>query len=317
MNKKFFKGIILEEVHPVLLQIFQENNIHVINAAGMSNEDIQHTLRDIDILIVRSKVVNKEIIDLSPRLKIIGRAGSGLENIDREYAANKNILCINSPEGNRDAVAEHLIGMLLMLLNKLHHAHEQVRNNIWNRKDNWGVEMKKQTFAIIGYGNVGSAVAKKLSGFECKIIAHDKYKTITDNYVEQVELKDIYEQADIVSLHIPLTQETYYYADEKFFNSFKKNIYFINTSRGRCVKTSALVNTLKANKVKGACLDVLEYEDTNFEKLNELQIEDFEYLKKSDKVILTPHIAGWTYQSYEKICKILAEKIVKIIHNYK
>lgn len=310
MKKKFFKAIVLEQLHPVLFEVLNKNNIQVINAVGFSEEKIKNHLKDIDILIVRSKKIDKAMIDAAPYLKIIGRAGAGMENIDVQYAQSKGIICLNSPEGNRDAVAEHIIGMLLMLLNNLKKADNEVRQNIWDRKNNWGLEIKGQTVAIIGYGNTGSTLAKKLSGFECNILVYDKYKTISDKYVKQSTLEDIYENTDIVSIHLPLTEETYYYADEKFFERFKKNIYFINTSRGKCLKTSALVNAIKSGKVKGACLDVLEYEDISFEKMNDIQTENFEYLKKSDKVILTPHIAGWTFQSYEKISKILAEKIV-------
>lgn len=310
MKKKFFKAIVLEQLHPVLFEVLNKNNIQVINAVGFSEEKIKNHLKDIDILIVRSKKIDKAMIDAAPYLKIIGRAGAGMENIDVQYAQSKGIICLNSPEGNRDAVAEHIIGMLLMLLNNLKKADNEVRQNIWDRKNNWGLEIKEQTVAIIGYGNTGSTLAKKLCGFECNILVYDKYKAISDKYVKQSTLKDIYENADIVSIHLPLTEETYYYADEKFFERFKKNIYFINTSRGKCLKTSALVNAIKSGKVKGACLDVLEYEDISFEKMNDIQTENFEYLKKSDKVILTPHIAGWTFQSYEKISKILAEKIV-------
>lgn len=316
MNKKIFKAIILEKVHPSLVQIFQAHHIDTVDASMCNEQQIARYLQDADILIVRSKRVHDQMIDAAPHLKIIGRAGSGMENIDVAYATQKNILCVNSPEGNRDAVGEHLIGMLLTLFNKIKKADAEVRQNIWDRQSNWGYELKGQNFAIIGYGHTGSAVAKKLSGFECNILVYDKYKfSIQDEYVQVVDIKEIFERADIVSLHLPLTSETHYYANEWFFNQFQKSIYFINTSRGKILKTSALVKAMQTGKVKGACLDVLEYEDISFEKMNNQQNEDFEYLKKSEQVILTPHIAGWTLQSYEKICKILAEKIVQYVHN--
>ncbi|GAB4453914.1 MAG: 2-hydroxyacid dehydrogenase [Bacteroidia bacterium] len=310
--KKKYKAVWLEEMHPSLQEILLKNNVSVLIAKNES--ELFELLNDSDILIVRSKKVDKHLIDNAPKLKIIGRAGSGMENIDVKYAQSKSIICLNSPEGNRDAVGEHALGMLLMLLNHLKKADNEVRQNIWDRKNNWGFEIKGSNVGIIGYGNTGSAFARKLSGFECNIFVYDKYKSdIKDSWVQKVELEEIFENADIVSLHLPLNDETLYYADEAFFERFRKSIYFINTSRGKILKTSALVNALKSGKVKVACLDVLEYEDTNFENMNAQYSEDFDYLKKSDKVILTPHIAGWTHQSYEKICRIIGEKIVKAI----
>lgn len=308
------KACILEKVHSSLFNIFNENNIHTIDVSQMDDNDQLNYIKDAHILIVRSKTINKKIIDAANQLKIIGRAGSGMENVDTKYAQSKGIVCINSPEGNRDAVAEHTIAMLLMLLNQLKKADQEVRNNIWDRKSNWGYEIKDKVFGIIGYGNTGSVLAKKLSGFECKIIVYDKYKkNIKENYLTQVSLNEIYNQSDIVSLHLPLNEETFYYADEKFFDNFSKPVYFINTARGKILKTSALVNALESGKMMGACLDVIEYEDSHFESMSFLDNENFEYLKKSNQVILTPHIAGWTYESYEKTGSILAHKIVKFL----
>lgn len=310
--KKKYKAVWLEEMHPSLQEILLKNNVSVLIAKNES--ELFELLNDADILIVRSRKVDKHLIDNAPKLKIIGRAGSGMENIDVKYAQSKSIICLNSPEGNRDAVGEHALGMLLMLLNHLKKADSEVRQNIWDRKNNWGYEIKGSNVGIIGYGNTGSAFARKLSGFECNIFVYDKYKfDIKDSWVQKVELEEIFENADIISLHLPLNDETLYYADEAFFERFRKSIYFINTSRGKILKTSSLVNAIKLGKVKGACLDVLEYEDTNFENMNAQYSEDFDYLKKSDKVILTPHIAGWTHQSYEKICRIIGEKIVNAI----
>ncbi len=312
MKEKLLKALLLEPVHPVLSQLLKQHSINVTEGDMISSSQLINELKDTNILIIRSKKVNDEMINLAPQLKIIGRAGSGLENIDVQYAQSKGIVCLNSPEGNRDAVGEHAIGMLLMLLNQLKKADSEVCQNIWDRKSNWGIELKGQTVAIIGYGNTGSIFAKKLSGFECDVLVYDKYKNdIADNYIRQVNMQDIYEKADIVSLHLPLTKETYYLVNDEFFSAFKKNIYFINTARGKIVNTSSLVKALKTGKVKGACLDVIEYEEHHFENLNKVQSEDFEYLKQSSNVILTPHIAGWTYQSYEKICRILAEKIIQ------
>jgi len=312
MTKKIIKAVIAEKVHSVLFDIFRSNNIECIDVHSLTEQEFFNALRNATILIVRSKKIDNRVIDNAPLLKIIGRAGSGLENIDVTYAAQKGIICLNSPEGNRDAVAEHAIGMLLMLFNNLKKADTEVRNNIWDRKSNWGIELKHQIIGIIGYGNTGSALAKKLSGFECQILVYDKYKQdIKDNFVNVVDIEKIFEFADVVSIHLPLNEETFYMVDDAFFDKFQKPIYFVNTSRGKIVRTSSLVKALKSGKVKGACLDVIEYEDTNFEQMTTSQSEDFEYLKKSDRVVLTPHIAGWTYQSYEKICRIIAEKVVE------
>lgn len=310
--KKIFRAFVVEPVHPVLFQIFQQHSIVCTDGSSFSEAELLQALQDTDILIVRSKEVSKCVINAAPYLKIIGRAGSGMDTIDVSYAQSKGIICLNSPEGNKDAVGEHVIGMLLMLLHKLKKADMEVRHRIWDRKSNWGLELKEQTVGIIGYGHMGSAVAKKLSGFECPILVYDKYKTnISDPYVQSVSLDDIFKEADIVSVHLPLNKETLYYADEDFFERFQKPIVFINTSRGKILKTSALVHAMKSGKVKGACLDVLEYEESGFEKMSPRKNADFEYLIKSDQVILTPHIAGWTFQSYEKICRIIAEKVIK------
>ncbi len=312
MKNKFLKAVVLEPVHTALTEVFERHGIDVQDVSHLMEAQQLSFVSAADILIVRSKKIDRKLIDAAPHLKMIGRAGAGMENIDVKYAASKNIKCINSPEGNRDAVGEHVIGMLLMLLHRLKKADAEVRQNIWDRKSNWGYELKGQTVGIIGYGNTGSALAKKLSGFECSVLVYDKYKkNIQDDFVTAVDLQEIYEHADIVSLHLPLTDETYYYANEEFFNQFKKSIYFINTSRGKILKTAALVEAMQSGKVKGACLDVIEYEGSNFESMDTQDAENFEYLKKSENVILTPHIAGWTFQSYEKICRILAEKIVE------
>lgn len=310
--EKIFKALVAEPVHPVLFQLFQQHSIVCTDGSSFSETEFLQALQDTDILVVRSKEISKSLIDAAPHLKIIGRAGSGMDSIDVSYAQNKGIICLNSPEGNKDAVGEHVLGMLLMLLHKLKKADTEVRHKIWDRKSNWGTELKAQTVGIIGYGNMGSAVAKKLIGFECPVLVYDKYKTsISDPYVQSVALEEIFKEADVVSIHLPLNKETLYYANEDFFEKFQKPIVFINTSRGKILKTSALVSALKSGKVKGACLDVLEYEESGFEKMNLYENADFEYLIKSEQVTLTPHIAGWTFQSYEKICRIIAEKVIK------
>jgi D-3-phosphoglycerate dehydrogenase len=284
-----------------------------VDAWMMNKEEIKNIFHEYDGAVIRSRfILNKELLDCATKLKFIARAGAGMENIDVAYAESKGIACINSPEGNRDAVGEHAIGMLLSLLNNLNKADKEVREGKWIREGNRGIELGGKTVGLIGYGNTGSAFAKKLSGFNCSVIAYDKYKTnFPDSFLKEVKMKDIFSETYILSLHIPLTGETEYLVNDLFINSFKKTILLINTSRGRCVKTDDLVKNMKSGKVAGACLDVNEYEETSFEKSQaEIQkTEAWEYLLHSDKVILTPHIAGWTVESNEKMARVLFEKI--------
>ncbi len=267
-------------------------------------------------IVIRSKFkITKEILDTATQLKCIGRAGAGMENIDVDYANSKGITCVHAPEGNRDAVGEHALGMLLMLLNNLKRADNEVRQGIWKRAENRGYEIKGKTVGIIGYGNMGSEFAKRLQGFGCNILVYDKYKTnFANEYITEASLTQIYSEADIISIHIPLTDETTYFINNEFINSFKKNIYIINTARGKCLNTADLVKHLKAGKVLGACLDVLEYETISFENIDATSLpEPMQYLLKSEQVILTPHIAGWTHESNYKISKIIAEKMIAVL----
>ena len=232
-----------------------------------------------------------------------------MENIDIAKAQELGIKLINSPEGNKDAVAEHVIGTLLVLMNRLFISSNEVKKGIWLREENRGEEILGKTFGIIGYGNMGKAVAKRLSGFGCKTIFYDIKPNLSDEFATQVSLQELQENADILSLHTPLTEDTLYMIDEEFISKMKKNFYFINTARGKNLKTSALVNALKSGKIKGACLDVLEYEKTSFENL-ETKNEDLEYLLNSEKAIITPHIAGWTHESKIKLAQVIVDKIL-------
>jgi D-3-phosphoglycerate dehydrogenase len=266
-------------------------------------------------LIVRSKViVDKEIIEKGGKLRFIGRPGSGMENIDVDYAENKGIRCLNSPEGNRDAVGEHALGMILSLLNKIKQADMQIRNGVWNRQANRGIEIKGKTVGIIGYGNMGSAFAEKLKGLDVKIIAYDKYKkNFGNSFVKETSLETIFQETDILSLHLPLTGETTYMLNNAFVKNFKKEIYIINTSRGKIINTVDLVENIKKGKIKGAALDVLEYENNSFENLYKSKLTPaFEYLIGSDRVLLTPHVAGWTEESNMKIAAVLLQKIKQL-----
>ena len=278
-------------------------------------DEIKNNIRLYDGIVIRSIItITKEIIDRAVNLKFIARAGAGMENIDVAYAESKGIKCLHAPEGNADAVGEHAIAMLLSLFNNICKADKEVRQGKWIREGNRGVELMGKTVGIIGYGNMGTAFAERLKGFAVKVLVYDKYKKgFGNSFIIETTLEHLYEEADIVSLHTPITDETNYLINDSFINNFKKKIYIINTARGKCLNTADLVKNIKTGKVLGACLDVLEYEMTSFENLETTTLpEAFQYLIQSNKVLLSPHIAGWTMESNEKIAKILAEKIINL-----
>ncbi len=263
-------------------------------------------------IVIRSRItIDKEILDAATQLKFIARSGSGLENIDVAYAKAKGVEVVNSPEGNRDAVGEHAIAMLLTMLNKIHVANEEVKSGLWHREKNRGQELSAKTIGIIGYGVMGSGLAEKLIGFGCKILAHDKYKTGFGNqHVQEVSMDTLCNEADVLSIHLPLNAETTFYVNDELVEKFKKPFYFINTSRGKNAKTSAIANGISSGKILGACIDVLEYEKASLEGLDfDHMPEDLKYLMNSNKVIITPHVAGWTEESYFKLSNVLADKI--------
>lgn len=277
-----------------------------------SKEELIDLLKNYDVLVVRSKFfIDKEIIDTLPKNFVIARAGAGMDNIDEEYCLQKNIRLINAPEGNRDAVAEHVIGMLLSKYRNILKSHTEIKNKQWLREENRGYELKGKTIGIIGFGNTGSTLAKKLAGFEMNIIAYDKYLSeINDTNVNQVSIKEITSQSDIISLHIPLTSETRHMINAEFFNSLEKKPFVINASRGKVIKTSDLVEALKTGKIMAAALDVLENEKLS--TLNSDENQSFNELINSEKVLLTSHIAGWTYESYQRISEVLVQKLLQI-----
>jgi D-3-phosphoglycerate dehydrogenase len=281
-----------------------------------SKEELIQLLPNYDGVVIRSKFkLTKDILELTTNLKCIGRVGAGMENIDVNYAKSKGITCVSAPEGNRDAVGEHTLGMLLMLLNNLKRADSEVRKGIWKRAENRGFEIKGKTVAVIGYGNMGSEFAKRLQGFGCTILAHDTgKKNFGNEFVIESSLERIYDEADIISIHLPLTSATNYYVNDAFLSSFKKNIYVINTARGKCLKSDDLVKYLKSGKVLGACLDVLEYESNSFENIDITTLpETLQYILKSERVVLTPHIAGWTHESNYKMSEIIAKKMIEVL----
>ena len=312
------KILVVDHIHTILVELFQGSGHECDYRPDIRPDEITHALKNYNGIIIRSKIkLTKEIIQQCPDLKFIGRVGAGMENIDTECAENKGIACFNSPEGNRDAVGEHALGMLLCLMNNLFRAHNEVKSGLWKREENRGFEIKGKTIGIIGYGNMGSSFARKLSGFEAEVIAYDKYKSnYSDQYVQETGMDEIFSLTDILSLHVPLTAETHHLVNDEYIRKFKKKIYILNTARGKVVDTGALVKHLNTGKIIGAGLDVLEYESLSFENLHKETLpDDFRYLTQSDKVILSPHIAGWTHESNYKLSEILAEKIIRHFKN--
>jgi D-3-phosphoglycerate dehydrogenase len=312
MQKKI---LFIDSNHPRLHEMLIEQGFQCDLFYDKPADELKKLIPQYDGIVLRSKFkITKEIIDSAANLKCIARVGAGMENIDVAYATQKGVACVNSPEGNRDAVAEHALGMLLCLFNNITKANVEVRNGIWLREENRGVELCGKTIGIIGYGNMGAAFAQRLKGFGVKVLACDKYKTNFGNeFVTESSLQEIFEQTDILSLHTPLTEETHYLINDTFINNFKKAIYVINTARGKCLNTADLVKNIESGKVLGACLDVLEYEAVSFEGIDYKNIpQPMQYLMKSDKVILTPHIAGWTKESNIKLAEFLAEKIIAV-----
>lgn len=303
------KILITETIHECIIPSLEDIGYEVHYKPKIDRQGILDTLADYIGIIIRSKTpADKELIQAGKNLKFLARSGAGMDQVDLEYAESQNIALLNAPEGNRDAVAEHTLGLLLNLINKMRNSDLQIRKKIWDREGNRGVELMHRTFGIIGYGNMGKAVSRRLSGFGCKVIAYDKYKKgFTNDFVEEVELEDLFERADIVSFHVPLTPETKFYVNDKFLESFKKNIILLNTARGEIMPLKTLVKYLKSGKISAAGLDVLENE--KMAKLTKAQNELMAELFDMDNVLLTPHVGGWTVESYIKISETLAGKI--------
>ena len=300
--------ILIDRIHPSLKNGLEAAGHYCKEAYNIKKSDIENIIHKYEGIFIRSRfILDENFIKKARKLRFIGRAGSGLENIDVTFAKSKNIECFNASEGNKQAVAEHALAMILCLFNKLNRADKEVREGIWEREKNRGIEMSGKTVAIIGYGNNGSAFAKLLQGFQVRILAYDKYLS---NYPYQSSMEEIYNEADIISLHIPLTEETKYLVNHNFINQFKKNLYLINISRGKCVEIRSVVDHLKNGKLLGACLDVLESEEISFNDVNrDILNNDMNYILNSNKTILSPHIAGWTLESNIKIAEVLLEKV--------
>ena len=304
------KILLLDKNHPLITEQLSAKGFLLDEDFTSSYDDVLKKILDYDGIIIRSRIpIDRNFIEHAKNLKFIARVGAGMENIDCEFAELSGIRLISSPEGNRDSVAEHVLGMLLILMNRLFIASNEVKNGIGKREENRGDELLGKTFGIIGYGNMGKAVAKRLSGFGCKVIFHDILPNLSDEFATQVSLEELKKESDILSLHLPITPETHYLIDEKFISEMEKDFYFVNTARGKNVKTKDLVEAIKNGKVKAAALDVLEYEKSSFENL-ETKNEDLQFLLNSEKVIVTPHIAGWTTQSKEKLAQVIVDKIL-------
>lgn len=303
----------LDSNHPTLLK--------QLNAAGFQNHEdytsskaeIEKKIHNYEGIIIRSRFsIDKHFLEQATRLKFIGRVGAGLENIDSDFASSKGIELIAAPEGNRNAVGEHALGMLLSLFNKLNKADKEVKSGYWFREENRGYEIDGKTIGLYGYGNTGKAFAKKLSGFDVTVLCYDIIDGLGDENASQVSLRELKEKSDVLSLHVPETKITTGLINTAFINEFKKPFWIINTARGKNIITKDLVKALELKKVLGVGLDVLEYEKSSFENFfNPHHLpKEYEYLIKSENTILSPHVAGWTYESNLKLAQTIVNKIV-------
>lgn len=301
----------LDTNHPLLINQLQELGFINHEDYVSSKQAIEAKISEHDGIILRSRFsIDKQFLDAATNLKFIGRVGAGLENIDCDYAISKGIELIAAPEGNRNAVGEHALGMLLSLFNKLNKADHEVRSGKWLREDNRGIELDGRTVGLVGYGNMGKAFAKKLRGFDVEVLCYDIKENVGDANATQVSLKEFQEKVEVVSLHTPQTPLTLGMIDSQFINAFKNPFWFINTARGKSVVTQDLVSALKSGKILGAGLDVLEYEKSSFEDMFTTSMpEPFQYLIQAENVLLTPHVAGWTIESKEKLAQTIVDKI--------
>jgi D-3-phosphoglycerate dehydrogenase len=308
------KILFLDTVHEILEDRLIQAGFECIDGIKLTFEETKYQLLDIEGIVIRARfTLNEELLKYAPKLKFIARSGAGMENIDEEYCKNRNIVLFNAPEGNRNAVGEHALGMLLSLMNKIHQANRDVKNGLWEREKNRGLELDGKTVGIIGFGNNGSAFAKKLQGFDVEILVYDKFKSsFSKDQIKETTLEEIFQKADAVSFHIPQNKETIYLGNDLFFERFKKPIFLLNLSRGKIIDSKALLKAINSGKILGAGLDVLEYEKSSFENMFEGSLpEEFTQLVQSEKVLLTPHVGGWTNESYFKLSDVLATKILE------
>lgn len=302
----------IDSNHPLLWEQLQEAGFLNFEDFKSSKEEVEAKIHEYHGIVIRSRFkIDKTFLDKATQLQFIARVGAGLESIDCAYAMSKNITLIAAPEGNRNAVAEHSLGMILSLFNKLNQADNEIRSGHWNRESNRGYELDGRTVGIIGYGNMGKSFAKKLSGFDVEVLCYDIQDNVGDAHAKQVSLAELQQKADVLSLHIPWTPETNKMVDKAFIDAFAKPFWIINTSRGKNIVTADLVSALQSGQILGAGLDVLEYEKASFETLfnDKNTPEAFQYLLNAKNVILSPHIAGWTFESHERLAQVIVDKI--------
>lgn len=312
------KILFIDQPHPFLIEKLTALGFQCDVKTKANRTEVEAIIAHYEGIFIRSRIaLDNSLLFKAKRLRFVARAGAGIESIDTDYAKSKGIQLLTSPEGNRDAVGEHALGMLLMLCNHLHRANQQIKKGLWLREQNRGLEIKGKTIGIVGYGNMGRAFAQRLQGFECQVIAYDKYKAVYgDIFAKRVSLDTLFKESDVVSFHIPWMPDNHFMVNDAYLSQFKKNIYLINTARGNILKTADLVKHLKSGHVLGAALDVLEYEGISFEKV---AIEDFpepfQYLIQADNVVLSPHVAGWTVESKLKHAQVLFERITKLMND--
>lgn len=302
--------LFIDTVHPILWERLRAAGYACVDATTLDFDACKKAAEDAIGIVIRARFrMDEKFLESAQNLQFIARSGAGMENIDVAYCSKRGIQLFNAPEGNRNAVAEHALGMLLNLFRNINTGDGEVRRGIWNREGNRGIELDGKTIGIIGYGNNGTAFTKKLSGFDVRVLVYDKYKNVPNlGQVEAATMQDIFEEADIVSFHIPQNEETLYWANSTFFDSFRKPIYLLNMSRGKIVKTTDLLDAIDQGKVLGACLDVIEFESASFAQVE--QNETLNRLLNHRKVLLSPHIAGWTHESYFLLSDVLADKIL-------